>query len=103
MEKKILILLGLVVVVALVAGLSGKITGNAFAYNLPRSCVESDGGNNPYELGTVEYKDLSFAGPKRTTADSCVNEGNLLEHYCDGAVHLTETIPCRCEDGACKK
>ena len=103
MEKKVLMVLGLVAVAVLVVTLNGKITGNAFAYNLPRSCTDSDGGNNPYQRGEVEYKDLSFAGPKKTTADSCHNEGNLLEHYCDGVVHLTETVPCRCEDGACKK
>lgn len=101
MDKKILIVLGVFAATLLLAGLNGKITGNAFAYNLPRSCVESDGGNNPYEKGTVEYKDLSFAGPKKTDADACANAGNLLEHYCDGVVHLVETIPCRCKDGAC--
>ncbi|MDP3698784.1 MAG: hypothetical protein Q8R47_04300 [Nanoarchaeota archaeon] len=103
MKKKVLMVLGLFAVALLAVSLSGKITGNAFAYNLPRSCTESDGGNNPYELGTVEYKDTSFAGPKRTAADACLNNGNLFEHYCDGPVHLTETIPCRCEEGACKK
>src|SRR3989344_1849517 len=103
MKRKVLIVLGIFVVALAVVSLNGKITGNAFAYNLPRSCTESDGGNNPYELGTVEYKDTSFAGPKRTAADTCLNNGNLFEHYCDGMVHLTETIPCRCEKGACKK
>ncbi|MDP3698783.1 MAG: hypothetical protein Q8R47_04295, partial [Nanoarchaeota archaeon] len=81
MKKKVLMVLGLFAVALLAVSLSGKITGNAFAYNLPRSCTESDGGNNPYEQGTVEYKDLSFAGPKRTAADTCLNVGNLFEHY----------------------
>jgi len=102
LDKRLVMVLGVLAAVLLIAGLDGKITGNAFAWNLPRSCVESDGGNDPYEQGEVEYKDLSFAGPKKTVADTCVNSGNLLEHYCDGAVHLTETIPCQCEDGACK-
>ncbi len=96
-------MLGVLALAVLVVALNGKITGNAFAYNLPRSCEDSDGGNNPYEQGTVVYKDLSFAGPKKTAVDTCNNEGNLLEHYCDGVVHLVETIPCRCQDGACKK
>ena len=103
MEKKVLMVLGLVAVAVLVVTLNGKITGNAFAYNLPQSCTDSDGGNNPYEQGNVEYKDKSFAGPKRTVTDTCVNSAYLLEHYCEEELHLEENIPCLCENGACKR
>lgn len=101
MKKTILIGLGLLAVALLVVSLNGKITGNAFAYNLPRSCTDSD-GNDPYTQGTGEYKGLSSAKLTSFT-DTCRNAGALLEHYCEGAVHLTETFPCRCEKGACKK
>ena len=106
MDKKILIVLGVLAVVILMASLNGKITGNSFAtpsgYNVPRSCTDSDGGNNPYVQGTGQYKGLSSAKVISFT-DTCLDAGSLLEHYCDGAVHLTETSPCRCEKGACKK
>src|SRR3989344_2654752 len=92
--------LGLFAVALLVVTLSGKITGNAFAYNLQRSCTDSDGGNNPYELGTGQYKGLSSA-KSSSFMDTCNNAGYLLEHYCDEEVHLTETIPCRCKEGVC--
>ena len=94
-------MLAVVAVAVVVVALNGKITGNAFAYNLPRSCVDSDGGNNPYEQGTVEYKGSS---PRLVSfTDTCKNAGNLLEHYCEGVGHLTETVPCRCEKGVCKR
>ena len=105
MEKKVLIVLGVFAVALLVVSLNGKITGNAFAtpsgYNVPRSCADSD-GNDPYVQGKGEYKGLSST-KVISFADTCVNKANLLEHYCDGIAHLTETIPCRCEQGACKK
>ena len=101
MKKTVLIVLGLAAVVLLVAGLNGKITGNAFAYNLQRSCTDSD-GNDPYTQGEWEYKGLSSA-KLRSFTDTCRDAGTLLEHSCDDVVHLTETIPCRCEKGACKK
>ena len=103
MDKKVLIVLGVFAVALLVVTLNGKITGNAFAYNLAYSCQDSDGGSNIYERGIVEYKDTTFAGPKRTVADTCVNSAYLLEHYCESAVHLEENFPCQCENGACKK
>lgn len=99
MRKITLMLLGLLVLSLFIV--SCTITGKAFAYNLPRSCKDSDFGNNPGKQGTAEVKDLDSAKMK-TFTDSCDNPGNLLEHYCDGSVHLTETIPCVCEDGACK-
>ena|SRR3989344_538185 len=102
MERKVLIVLGLFAVALLAVSLNGKITGNAFAYNLPRSCTDSDGGNNPYVQGTADFKDRTSVKPQSLT-DTCSNAANLLEHYCDGIAHLTETIPCRCEKGACKK
>ena len=102
MEKKVLIVLGVFAIALLAVSLNGKITGNAFAYNLPRSCTDSDGGNDPYVQGTGEFKGLSSAKPT-SFADTCVNQANLLENYCEGPVHLTETVPCRCEDGACKR
>ena len=104
MDKKILIVLGLVVFAVLVVSLNGKITGNYFVGS-PRpnmqSCTDSDGGNDPYVQGSVEYK--GFSAEMMQASDSCVNAGNLLEHSCEGVLHRTETIPCRCEDGACKK
>lgn len=102
MKKVILIVLGLFAVALFVVSLNGKITGNAFAYNLQRSCTENDGGNNPNVQGTTDFKDLASVKSK-STVDTCVNAAYLLEHYCDGPVHLTETISCRCENGACKK
>ena|SRR3989344_3936880 len=105
MNRTVLIVVVLAAVALLVAGLSGKITGNAFAtpsgYSVPRSCTDSD-GNNPYLKGTGEYKGLSSA-KLIPFADTCVNAANLLEHYCNGIAHLTKTIPCKCENGACKK
>ena len=101
-KKTILIVLGLFTVALFVVSLNGKITGNAFAFNLPRSCTESDGGNNPYVQGTTDFKGQSSA-KSQSAVDTCVNAANLIEHYCDGPVHLTETIPCLCENGACKK
>ncbi len=101
MDKKILVVLGLAAVVLLVSVLNGKITGNSFAYNLPRSCTDSD-GYDLYNQGTVEFKDRTSVKPQSAT-DTCVNAANLLEHYCEGIAHLTETVPCRCEEGACKK
>ncbi len=103
MKKAVLVVLGLAAVVLLAVSLNGKITGNAFAYNLAYSCQDSDGGSNLYERGTVEYKDTTFAGPKRTVADTCVNFAYLLEHSCEGPVHLEEMYPCPCENGACKR
>ncbi len=102
MKKKILIVLAVFAVALVAVSLNGKITGNAFAYNLQQSCIDSDGGSNPYEQGTGEYKGRSSAKLISFT-DKCNNPGNLLEHYCDGKIHLTETIPCRCENGVCKK
>lgn len=101
MKKAILILLGVFVVALFAIGFSGKITGNAFAYNLQRSCTETD-GNDPYLQGSVEFKDRTSVKPQ-SAADTCVNAGNLLEHYCDNIAHLTRTIPCDCKDGACVK
>ncbi len=95
-------MVGLFAVALFVVSLNGKITGNAFAFNLPRSCTENDGGNNPYVQGTTDFKDLASVRSK-SVADTCINAANLLEHYCEGSVHLTETVPCRCEKGACKK
>ncbi len=103
LDRKILIVLG-VFVVALVAvlGLNGKITGNAFAYNLPQSCTDSDGGDNPSEKGTVNFKDRTSVKAKSAT-DKCHTAGLLLEHYCGREkYHFTRTVSCRCEDGACK-
>jgi hypothetical protein len=100
-KKTILILSVLLLVSLFVIGCSNNVSGNAFAYNLPRSCTDSDGGNNPGKQGTADVKDLSSAKMK-TFTDSCENPGNLLEHYCAGDVHLTETIPCVCDHGACK-
>ena len=99
MDKKILIVLVVLAVAVVVVGLNGKITGNAFAYNLPRSCTDSD-GDNPYVQGTADYKDRASVKPKSAT-DKCINAGSLLEHYCSGVVHLTRTVSCRCENGAC--
>lgn len=105
MERKVLIVLGLFAFALLAVNLHGKITGNAFAtpsgYNVPRNCTDSD-GNNPYVRGSGEYKGLSST-KLISFADTCTNAANLLEHYCKGIVHLTETVPCRCEKGACKK
>jgi len=105
MQKNILIVLAVFGVALAAVILDGTITGNSFAtptgYNIPRSCMDSD-GNDHYVLGSGEYKGLS-SNKMIPFADTCTNAGNLLEHYCDGAVHLTETIPCRCEDGACKR
>ncbi len=103
MSRTVLAVLGVFGVVLLLAALDGRITGNAFAYNLTYSCQDSDKGNDPYQRGTIEYKDTTFAGPKRTATDTCVNSAYLLEHYCEGTVHLEENIPCRCQDGACKR
>ena len=102
MNKAILIVLGVFATVLLLAGLDGKITGNAFAYNLPRSCTDSDGGKDPYTLGTGEYKGTASAR-LISFKDECKNKGNLLEHYCYGTGHATETVPCRCENGVCKR
>lgn len=106
MDKKMLIVLGVLAVAALMVSLNGKITGNYFAtptgYNTPRSCTDSD-GNDPYVQGTVEYKGYSSVKPKSFT-DTCRNAKVLLEHYCEGVAHLTETVPCnKCENGACVK
>ncbi|MEK6900332.1 MAG: hypothetical protein AABX05_04375 [Nanoarchaeota archaeon] len=92
--------LALIVVVLLVVGFNGKITGNG-AYRVPRSCVETDNGNDPAAQGTVTAKGLSSARLQNFT-DTCKDSGTLLEHYCEDAAHLTETIPCECKDGACK-
>lgn len=100
MKKQVLIVLGVFAVALVLAGY-GKITGNAFAYNLPQSCTDSD-GNNPYEQGKGEHKG-TFSAKLIPFTDTCINAGNLLEHYCGRKIHLTETIPCRCENGACKK
>ena len=102
MEKKALMVLGLVAVAVLAVTLNGKITGNAFAYNLPRSCTDSDGGKDPYTLGTGEYKGTASAR-LISFKDECKNKGNLLEHYCYGTGHATEIVPCRCENGVCKR
>ena len=102
MDKKILLVLGLVAVAVLVVSLNGKITGNVFAWNLPRSCTDSDGGDDPYVRGSGEQKGTSSV--KITPfVDECRGKGLLLEHYCRGPYHLTRTVSCRCEDGACKK
>jgi len=100
-KKTILIVLGLLAVTLLALSLSGKITGNAFAYNLPRSCTDSD-GNDPYVQGSGEQKGASSV-KKTPFIDECRGKGLLLEHYCRGPYHLTRTISCRCENGACKK
>lgn len=101
MDKKMLIVLGVFVVAVAIAGY-GRITGNAFAYNLPPSCTDNDGGNNPSVQGSVDYKGLDSVKPRSFT-DSCTNDRYLLEYYCEGLVLRTETIPCNCEEGACTK
>ncbi len=95
-------MLAVVAVAVLVVTLNGKITGNAFAYNLPRSCTDSDGGKDPYTLGTGEYKGTASARLISFT-DKCSNGGTLLEHYCYGTGHATVTVSCRCENGVCKR
>lgn len=101
MDKKLLIVLGVFAVAVILAGY-GKITGNAFAYNLPSSCADSDGGDNPYEKGIVKFKDTTSVKPQSAT-DECHTADTLLEHYCNRQYHVTRTVSCRCEDGACTK
>ncbi len=100
MKPKLLFVLGLIAIALLAVALNGKITGFD-AYNVPRSCTDSD-GNDPYKQGTGEYKGLSSAKFLSFT-DACRNSGSLLEHYCDGPVHLTESYSCRCQKGACER
>ena len=94
MEKKILFLLGLVLVVVLVVSLNGKITGNVVS----GFCSDSDGGKVYDKQGTATDKFGSLT-------DYCKNDRTLLENSCQqGRKRVTETIPCRygCNEGACK-
>lgn len=104
MDKKVLIMLAVLVVALVTVTLNGKITGNAFAYNLPKSCTDSDGGKNPEKAGVVDYKGLSSVRVL-SYADECRDKKTLIEHYCDQYTeHKKESIPCRdgsCKDGAC--
>ena len=105
MDKNVLIVLAVFALALVAVSFDGRITGNSFAtptgYNVPRSCTDSD-GDDPYVLGSGEYKGLSSAKMVQFS-DSCVNSGNLLEHYCENFVHRTRTVNCRCENGFCKR
>ncbi|MBD3387978.1 MAG: hypothetical protein GF416_02920 [Candidatus Altiarchaeales archaeon] len=65
--------------------------------NLGR-CDDSDGGQNPYEKGTVLTPDESFY-------DVCFSEGELVEYYCAGESAKSARLNCSgsCSDGACVK
>ena len=95
-------IVGLAVVSLVLLGLNGNITGNAFAYNLKRSCMDSDGGKNPGVAGVAEVKSLASV-KSQGFADTCKGQRFVLEHYCDEVKHLRETISCPngCKDGAC--
>ncbi len=62
-------------------------------------CNDSD-GNNPYELGSVDFVSL---GENKTLHDKCLDEKNLLEYSCEADMVRTENFVCPdgCSEGVC--
>lgn len=65
------------------------------------SCVDSDGGLNYYEWGSL---DLNCTGPCGAWSDRCINSTTLLEQDCDSPNYFVYyDCPNGCQDGACIK
>jgi hypothetical protein len=65
---------------------------------LPDTCVDSDGGDNVYEKGSLDVSYLT-----NSPTDDCITNNILLEQFCDGSQTGNKIHTCKntCVDGAC--
>ncbi len=88
--KKSLMFAGLFLILSLSVFVSGQET----------FCIDSDGGKNYYEIGTVNFVSL---GENSTLQDKCYDGKILLEYSCEENMVRTENFDCPsgCSEGVC--
>jgi hypothetical protein len=61
------------------------------------SCTDTDGGDKPYNKGTVTYNSVRYI-------DNCITEEHLEEYYCGSGGYQSKNYFCTggCENGVCK-
>ncbi len=102
MEKKDMVIVGLVVLLVLVVAFSA---GNFTGYQFKRSCSDTDGGSN-FIKGTISGTDT--AGNSYEMTDYCdASDSSILKEYsCSSDTYqgwTSNTVSCDngCVDGAC--
>lgn len=102
MEKKDMVIVGLVVLLVLVVAFSA---GNFTGYQFKRSCSDTDGGSSSIK-GTISGTDT--AGNSYENTDYCSGENsNVVKEYScssdayEGWTSNTEYCANGCVDGAC--
>lgn len=74
-------------------------TGNVIA----SSCMDSDGGKNLFEKGTVKLPYASHNKKREVLTDKCVGTYKIIEYSCKDATYKKEVLACEngCLYGAC--
>jgi len=86
-------------------GLVEGITGLAVEDGYGARCVDSDGGENPSEKGSVTGINV-ISSETITVSDSCISDERVMEYYCqEGGTFFSKSFSCSngCVDGACVK
>ena len=65
---------------------------------IEHECIDSDGGQNPQEVGTTSKGNESYD-------DYCINSNTVKEYYCEHGIIKSKNIACAedelCKEGAC--
>ena len=85
-------------------------------YSSTGTCTDSDGGDNIYTKGTVNYNGVAYTDecayctgncPSGVTSCPSSTCGAVKEYYCENGVMKTQTLTCpsgyTCQDGACRQ
>lgn len=105
--KKMLILLSVLVLLFLFACTptgEASMASKAIGGVLSPKCIDSDGGNNVGELGSVT---VTSKFSKKVYFDKCVSNSTLTEYTCNGINLIENEVKCEegksCRYGSCGK